>query len=63
MPVQAYLASQRPSLPTAAPEPTENGVRLFVQCMEIKKSETRKTSESECRELALKSLKARSNTY
>lgn len=58
VPVEEYLASKRHALPVEPTTP-ENGMRLFVQCLEIKSGSTRKTTEAECAEISKKSAAPR----
>ncbi len=52
VPVKGYLASQRRRLPDTLLAPSDEGIRLYVQCIEFRKGAARETSESECGALA-----------
>lgn len=51
VPLQAFIESHRNTLPGAVPAQAPSGVRVFLQCMELKKNETSELSQAECNEL------------
>jgi hypothetical protein len=56
VPIQEFLASSKNQLPQNKPQPVPSGVRIFVQCMELRKGTASELSEKECSGLAANSF-------
>ena len=63
VPVAAWTLSRRDSLPMGPTSPAApEGVRVFLQCMELKKGGPQSLAQSECQALAYRELKVRENS-
>lgn len=52
VPVDGFVAKNKNSLAFPVSEKKPEGVRLFLQCLELKKGQTSELSEQECRAIA-----------
>ena len=52
LPVESFVDSRMNTLPSGVPDQAPEGVRVFLQCMELRPNDTAKLTESECNALA-----------
>ncbi len=52
VPVQDFLSASHNSLPSQVSPNRPNGVRVFLQCMEVVQGKTAELSERECKQVA-----------
>ncbi len=52
VPLEAFVQGGRNTLPAEVSPGAPGGVRVFLQCMELRPGNTQNLSEKECKELA-----------
>ncbi len=64
VPVEAWVLSKRNKVNlNKVPPPAPGNLRVFVQCMELKKGETDELTERKCRELAQRGQRERPQRF
>ena len=59
VPVASWLKHSKNQLPSKVEAPTQQGVRVFFNCMELKEDRTAPLSQKECKEIAVSREKSR----